>query len=68
MKAQTKEPPEFLTVPEVAKLIRCSPSKVYELVAQKLIPVCKPKGTRQLVFERAAVVAWLKGEGAGGSN
>lgn len=52
--------PTYLTVPEVAALLRVKPRTIYEMVAQKRIPFRKPPGSNILRFDRDEIVAWLK--------
>jgi excisionase family DNA binding protein len=61
--------PQFLTVPEVAELLRISPRTVYAWVAEDKIPFRKPSRNR-LLFDRDAILDWVAGQGpqAGGEN
>lgn len=59
---QTPEPlPKFLTVPEVAALLRLSERTVYDLVSQRRIPFRKT-GDRT-IFDRDEVLEWTKPQG-----
>lgn len=50
--------PQYLTVDEVAAMLRCRPSTIYQLVHKKRIPFRK-RG-RQLLFEAREIDAWTK--------
>ena len=50
--------PKFLTVPEVAALLRLSERTVYDMVSQRRIPFRKA-GDRAL-FDRDEILAWTK--------
>lgn len=50
--------PKFLTVPEVAALLRLSERTVYDLVSQRRIPFRKA-GDRT-IFDRDEVLEWTK--------
>ena len=50
--------PRFHTVGEVAAMLRCQPSTIYQLVHKKRIPFRK-RG-RQLLFEARAIDDWTK--------
>lgn len=54
------EQPEFLTVKEVAKLLRCSEGHIYNLVRKVRIPCSLPSG--KILFERNEILRWLKDE------
>ena len=59
--------PAFLTVDELADVLRCQPEKVYRLAARGELPSYKVEGRR--LFAEAEVVRWLEGQRAGvGSN
>jgi putative molybdopterin biosynthesis protein len=60
--------PEFLTTREVAALLRIKERKVYELVAERAIPVSRVTG--KLLFPREMVEAWVwqQAEYAGGTE
>ena len=49
---------EFLTTREVAALLRVKERKIYELVAERAIPVSRVTG--KLLFPRALVQAWVQ--------
>lgn len=56
---QLPEPlPKFLTVPEVATLLRLSERTIYDMVSQRRIPFRKA-GDRTL-FDRDEILAWTK--------
>jgi len=50
--------PHYLTLVEVAALLRCQPSTIYQLVHKKRIPFRK-RG-RQLLFEAREIDEWTK--------
>lgn len=50
--------PQFLTVPEVAALLRCRPSTIYQLVHKRRIPF--RKAGRQVLFEVSEIDEWTK--------
>lgn len=50
--------PRFLTVGEVAELLRCKPGTIYLMVHQRRIPF--RKAGRQLLFEVSEIDAWTK--------
>jgi excisionase family DNA binding protein len=54
--------PQYLTINEVAAMLRCRPSTIYQLVHKKRIPFRK-RG-RQLLFEAREIDQWTK-DGAG---
>ena len=49
---------EFLTVPEVAALIRCSVSTVYKMVETHRLNANRAGG--RLIFDRVEVLAWVR--------
>ena len=55
---------EFLTVDEVATLIKCSKFTVYGMVARRRIPFKKPS-RRLLRFRKSEIIAWLDGGSQG---
>ena len=56
---QLPEPlPKFLTVPEVAALLRLSERTVYDLVSQRRIPFRKA-GDRT-IFDRDEIIEWTR--------
>jgi excisionase family DNA binding protein len=56
---QLPEPlPKFLTVPEVAALLRLSERTIYDMVSQRRIPFRKA-GDRTL-FDRDEVLEWTR--------
>lgn len=50
--------PHYLTLPEVAAMLRCKTSTIYQLVHKKQIPFRK-RG-RQLLFEAREIDQWTK--------
>lgn len=50
-------PPRYLTTREIAALLRIKERKVYELVADAAIPVCRITG--KLLFPRRQIEAWI---------
>jgi excisionase family DNA binding protein len=48
----------FLTVAEVAVMLRCKPRTIYQMVHQKRIPF--RKAGRQLLFAVSEIEAWTK--------
>jgi excisionase family DNA binding protein len=50
--------PQYLTVSEVAALLRRRPSTIYQLVHKKKIPF--RKAGRQLLFEAREIDEWTK--------
>ena len=50
--------PQYLTIDEVATMLRCRPSTIYQLVHKKRIPFRK-RG-RQLLFEAREIDQWTK--------
>lgn len=50
--------PQYLTLAEVAAMLRCRPSTIYQLVHKKRIPFRK-RG-RQLLFEAREIDQWTK--------
>lgn len=55
--------PAFLTVDELAVVLRCQPEKVYRLAARGELPSYKVEGRR--LFNEAEVVLWLEGQRQG---
>ena len=51
--------PTFLTVDELAVVLRCQPEKVYRLAARGELPSYKVEGRR--LFNESEVVGWLEG-------
>lgn len=49
--------PAFITVDELASLLRCQPEKVYRLAARGDLPSYKVEGRR--LFDPEEVTAWL---------
>ena len=50
--------PSFLTVDELADLLRCQPEKVYRLAARGELPSYKIEGRR--LFNQAEIHTWLQ--------
>lgn len=50
--------PAFLTVDELAAVLRCQPEKVYRLAARGGLPSYKVEGRR--LFDRGEVHRWLR--------
>lgn len=50
--------PTFLTVDELAAVLRCQPEKVYRLAARGELPSYKVEGRR--LFNEAEIVRWLE--------
>lgn len=59
MAAEPAAPARYLTTREVATLLRIKERKVYELVAESAIPVCRVTG--KLLFPRRQIEAWVDG-------
>ena len=59
--------PTFLTVDELAAILRCQPEKVYRLAARGELPSYKVEGRR--LFSETEVGQWLEQRRVGvGSN
>ncbi len=58
MKADYRNVPKFLTLNEVAELVRLKPRTIYEMVAQNRIPY--RKAGRVLIFELGEILEWTK--------
>lgn len=56
--AQPSGVPRFLTVQEVAAMLRLSPKTIYKMVSGRRIPFRKPGG--HLLFEVSEIEAWTK--------
>ena len=54
--------PSFLTVPEVARLLRVSVRTIYNMVSGRRIPF--RKAGRQLLFDVREIEEWTRGTGA----
>ncbi|SEJ95683.1 DNA binding domain-containing protein, excisionase family [Cribrihabitans marinus] len=65
MPAMTNAPtrPEFLTVPELAELLRIKERKVYDLAASGQVPCSRATG--KLLFPEAEIRAWIDGSRSG---
>lgn len=61
--AAPRRAPVYLTVSEVAELLRIRPRTVYQMVSQRRIPF--RKAGRILLFEESEIDSWTK-EGARG--
>ena len=57
---QVQEVPTYLTVNEVAQLLKIKPRTIYEMVAQHRIPYRKPPGSNILRFDLHEILLWLK--------
>ena len=55
--------PTFLTVDELAAVLRCQPEKVYRLAARGELPSYKVEGRR--LFNEDEVARWLDGQREG---
>ena len=53
-----KKLPQFLTVKEVADLLRCKKRTIYDMVEQKRIPFRKVGG--RLLFDLTEIIDWTK--------
>jgi putative molybdopterin biosynthesis protein len=62
VKSDGKKRPRFLTVKELAEMLRLKTRTIYEMVAQKRIPYRKPPGSNILRFELEEILAWTRGE------
>jgi excisionase family DNA binding protein len=49
---------EFLTVPEVAAMLRCSVSTIYKMVENHRLNANRAGG--RLIFDRVEVLAWVR--------
>ncbi|HEX5468288.1 MAG TPA: helix-turn-helix domain-containing protein [Gaiellaceae bacterium] len=58
MNAATAALPAFLTVDELASVLRCQPEKVYRLAARGELPSYKVEGRR--LFDQDEVRRWLE--------
>lgn len=58
--------PEFLTVPELAALLRIKERKVYDLAASGDVPCSRATG--KLLFPEAEIRAWIAGASTGGAR
>ena len=52
--------PRFLTVPEIAEVLRCAKRTIYDMVEQNRIPYRKAGG--RLLFDLDEIVSWTRGE------
>lgn len=50
--------PTFITVDELADVLRCQPEKVYRLAARGELPSYKVEGRR--LFDQGEVARWLE--------
>ena len=53
-------PKQFLTVAEVAELLKLKPRTIYEMVAQNRIPYRKPPGSNMLRFDLEEILEWTR--------
>jgi excisionase family DNA binding protein len=56
-KAETQQPDDFLTVADVAALLRVTNITVYRYVSQEGLPHIK--GRKNLIFNRSEVLKWF---------
>lgn len=63
--AATTDAPEFLTVKELAELLRLKERKVYDLAASGAVPCSRATG--KLLFPKAEIDAWIAASSQGGS-
>ena len=52
--------PMFITVDELAAVLRCQPEKVYRLAARGELPSYKVEGRR--LFNEAEIARWLEAQ------
>jgi excisionase family DNA binding protein len=52
--------PAFLTVDELAGVLRCQPEKVYRLAARGQLPSYKVEGRR--LFNESEIACWLEAQ------
>lgn len=64
--SETTGDPEYLTVKEVADLLRLKERKIYDLVASNEIPHARAFG--KLLFDRNAIKGWVTAQSAGPSG
>lgn len=64
--SDTTEDPEFLTVRELAGLLRIKERKVYDLAASGRVPVSRATG--RLLFPAREIRDWIQGAGSGGAE
>ncbi len=62
----TENPPAFLTVKELADLLRLKERKVYDLAARGDVPCSRATG--KLLFPRHEINAWIAGHSTGGAQ
>ncbi|SRR5260370_1309013 len=55
--------PRFLTVGEIAEILRCKRRTIYDMVEQRRIPYRKAGG--RLLFDLDEIIAWTRGENTG---
>lgn len=55
--------PQFLTVEEVAEMLRLKPRTIYNMVSQRRIPF--RKAGRQLLFDVREIEEWTRSNAAG---
>jgi putative molybdopterin biosynthesis protein len=56
--------PQFLTVEEVAEMLRLKPRTIYNMVSQRRIPF--RKAGRQLLFDVGEIEEWTRSNAAEG--
>jgi excisionase family DNA binding protein len=61
MKQEDLKLPSFLTLPEVAKLLRLKPRTIYNMVTQGRIPY--RRAGRLLLFDQKEIEDWTKVKG-----
>lgn len=54
------EESEVINVPDAAKLLGCSRTKIYEMANRHQLP--HRRIGRKIIFSRVALTAWLRGE------
>ena len=53
---------KLLTISEAADLLRISKSKIYQLVADKKIPVVRLEGCERILFSEQQLESWIQGQ------
>jgi predicted DNA-binding transcriptional regulator AlpA len=53
---------DIISIDEVCRLTGYKPASIYVFNTQKRIPVIKPKGTKMLMFSRAAILEWMQSD------
>ena len=54
--------PLFLNTAQAAALCNFTTAKMRSLVERRLIPYCRPAGTRELRFEKTQLLEWLSSQ------